>query len=197
MNRDTRLALVRTRLASLARAVEAGASHAGEVAGLAEQFAAVLRAGGTLYFAGNGGSAADAQHLATEYAVRYTRSRPALAARALTTDTSLLTAAGNDFGFDQIFARQVEAYCRPGDVLILHSTSGQSRNLLEAARAARNRQVQVVAFLGKGGGELAGLANRAVVIASSDTSEIQVLHLALEHLIVELVESELFASVKA
>lgn len=197
MNRSERATLVQTRLDSLARAVQAGASHADEIAGLAEEFAAVLRAGGTLYFAGNGGSAADAQHLATEYAVRYTRSRPALAARALTTDTSLLTAAGNDFGFDQIFARQVEAYCRPGDLLVLHSTSGQSPNLIEAAKAARQRKVRVVAFLGKGGGGLASLADRSVVIASSDTSEIQVLHLALEHLIVELVEAELFSSVTA
>ena len=96
-----------------------------------------VTAGGTLFFCGNGGSAADAQHLATEYVVRYMRNRRAYPAIALTTDTSLLTAAGNDLGFDHIFARQVEALARPGDLLIIHSTSGNSPNVLRAAEAAR------------------------------------------------------------
>ena len=112
---------------------------AGPAARVAARYATTLRGGGTLYFAGNGGSAADAQHLATEYVVRYTGKRRAYAAVALTTDTSLLTAAGNDLGFEQIFARQVEALCRPGDLLVLHSTSGASPNLLAAAMAARER----------------------------------------------------------
>ena len=103
---------------------------------MAARYAGVLRSGGTLFFCGNGGSAADAQHLAAEYVVRYAANRRPLAAVALTTDSSILTAAGNDLGFEQIFARQVEALCRPADLLILHSTSGQSPNLLAAARAA-------------------------------------------------------------
>lgn len=160
-----------------------------QVAAVARRYADALRGGGTLYFCGNGGSAADAQHIAAEYVVRYDGDRRPLAAVALTTDTSLLTAAGNDLGFEQIFARQVEALCRPGDLLVIHSTSGRSPNLLAAARAARTRNVPVVAFLGKGGGELAALADEAVIVPSDVTGLIQSIHLALEHSIVELVEA--------
>ena len=109
---------------------------------------------GTLFFCGNGGSAADAQHMATEYVVRYMRDRKAYPAIALTTDTSLLTAAGNDLGFEQIFARQVEALAKPGDLLIIHSTSGNSPNVLAAARAARERGIAVLAFSARDGGAL-------------------------------------------
>src|SRR5213076_51172 len=105
-----------------------------------------VRGGGTLYFCGNGGSAADAQHLATEYVVRYTRKRRAYPAVALTTDTSLLTAAGNDLGFDEIFARQIEALAKPGDLLVIHTTSGNSPNLLRAAEAARAKGVAILAL---------------------------------------------------
>ena len=178
-------------LESLATTVRATKRLAPQVAGLATRYAAVLRGGGTLFFCGNGGSAADAQHVAAEYVVRYSAERRALAAIALTTDSSILTAAGNDFGFDQVFARQVEALCRPTDLLIFHSTSGQSNDLLVAARLARQRGVPTVAFLGKGGGALLRLVDEAIVIPSENTSQIQLLHLALEHLIVELVESQL------
>jgi D-sedoheptulose 7-phosphate isomerase len=153
-----------------------------------------LRGGGTLFFCGNGGSAADAQHLAAEYVVRYSATRRPLAAVALTTDTSILTAAGNDFEFEQIFARQVEALCGSGDLLVLHSTSGQSANLLAAARAARQKKVGTVAFLGKGGGTLVGLVDEAVIVPSNETSQVQLIHLALEHFIVDLVERELFGT---
>jgi D-sedoheptulose 7-phosphate isomerase len=180
-------------LRELARLAEATAGQAGEAAALASRYAETLRRGGTLFFAGNGGSAADAQHLATEYVVRYAADRRGLAAVALTTDSSLLTAAANDLGFDRIFARQVETLCRPGDLLILHSTSGTSPNLLEAARSARARGVAVVAFLGRGGGALAGLVDQAFVVRSDRTSHIQEIHLAVEHLIVELVEQDLVA----
>lgn len=163
----------------------------GRVADLANQYARVLREGGTLFFCGNGGSAADAQHLAAEYVVRYASHRRPLAAVALTTDSSILTAAGNDLDFEQIFARQVEALCAPGDLLILHSTSGESPNLLAAAQTARNGGVPTVAFLGKGGGTLASLVDEAVIVPSSETSLIQSIHMALEHLIVESVEREL------
>ena len=166
----------------------------GQVEQVASRYVAVLRNGGTLYFCGNGGSAADAQHLAAEYVVRYLEGRRALAAIALSTDTSILTAAGNDLGFDQVFARQVEALCGPDDLLILHSTSGQSSNLVAAARAARKERVPSVAFLGKGGGALAGLVEQAVTVNSDDTSVIQMIHMALEHLIVEAVERELLGS---
>ncbi len=178
-------------LDALAAAVTAAKSLSPQVAALAARYAQVLRRGGTLYFCGNGGSAADAQHLATEYVVRYSKNRRALAAIALTTDTSLLTAAGNDLGFEQIFSRQIEALCGPEDLLILHSTSGQSRNLLAAAAAARARSVETVGFLGQGGGPLAAEVDVAVLAPSTVMSEIQVLHLTLQHLIVELVEEEL------
>ena len=178
-------------LAGLAELVLASRELSPRVAAFARRYAAVLRAGGTLFFCGNGGSAADAQHLATEYVVRYCRTRRGLAAMALTTDSSVLTAAGNDLGFEQIFARQVEALCRPGDLLVLHSTSGKSPNLLAAARAARDRGVGTAAFLGRGGGPLTEAVDEAIVVSSDDTSRIQILHLALEHLIVELVEDEL------
>jgi D-sedoheptulose 7-phosphate isomerase len=179
------------RLAALAGASKALAP---QVARIAARYAEVLRGGGTLYFCGNGGSAADAQHVATEYVVRYAGTRRPLAAVALTTDTSLLTAAGNDFGFEQIFARQVEALCQPSDLLVLHSTSGRSLNLVAAARAARSRGTRTVAFLGRDGGALAGEVDEALVVPADDTGQIQLLHLALEHLVVELVESALLGA---
>jgi D-sedoheptulose 7-phosphate isomerase len=184
-------AAVRAGLEALARAVLDSAASAEQVASVARRYAETLRSGRTLFFCGNGGSAADAQHLATEYVVRYAVTRRPLAAIALTTDCSLLTAAANDLGFEQIFARQVEALCRPGDLLVLHSTSGESPNLLAGARTARDRSVATVAFLGRGGGALAALVDEAIVVPSEDAGRIQVIHLALEHLIVELVEAEL------
>lgn len=179
------------RLAALAGASKALAP---QVARIAARYVDVLRGGGTLFFCGNGGSAADAQHMATEYVVRYSATRRPLAAVALTTDTSLLTAAGNDLGFEQIFARQVEALCRPGDLLVLHSTSGRSPNLVAAARAARTLGTPTVAFLGRDGGALAGEVDEALVVPADDTGQIQLLHLALEHLVVELVESALLGA---
>lgn len=167
------------------------AEDAEVLARFAARFVATLQGGGTLFFAGNGGSAADAQHIATEYVVRYKRDRRAMAAIALTTDTSLLTAAGNDIGFDRLFARQVEALCRKGDLLVLHSTSGNSPNLLEAAKVARAKGVAVVALLGKDGGPLKALVDDAYVVRSDVGSDIQETHLAIEHLIVEVVEAEI------
>ncbi|HEX5435526.1 MAG TPA: SIS domain-containing protein [Gemmatimonadaceae bacterium] len=150
-----------------------------------------VRAGGTLFFCGNGGSAADAQHVATEYVVRYQRNRRAYPAVALTTDTSLLTAAGNDLGFEQIFARQVEALARPGDLLVIHSTSGNSPNVLRAAEAARTAGVPVLALVARGGGALRALADHAIVIPTDRTDRAQEIHLCIQHLICELIEDEL------
>src|ERR1700754_4280579 len=113
-----------------------------------------VRSGGTLFFCGNGGSAADAQHMATEYVVRYMRNRKAYPAVALTTDTSLLIAAGNDFGFDHVFERQVEALGKAGDLLIIHSTSGNSPNVLLAAEAAKKKGARVLSFAARDGGKL-------------------------------------------
>ena len=181
-------------LDAVALTAQASKTLSGKVAAVAARYAQVLQSGGTLYFCGNGGSAADAQHIAAEYVVRYTADRRPLAAVALTTDSSILTAAGNDLGFDQVFARQVEALCTVKDLLVLHSTSGESANLLAAARMAREAGVPTVAFLGKGGGALAGLVDEAVVIPSNETSLVQLMHLALQHLIVESVEAELFGA---
>jgi len=150
-----------------------------------------VRNGRTLFFCGNGGSAADAQHMATEYVVRYMRNRRAYPAVALTTDTSLLTAAGNDFGFDYIFSRQVEALGRSGDLLIVHSTSGNSPNVLLAAEAARKQGMRVLAFSARDGGKLRALADHSVVIPTDRTDRAQELHLCIEHLICEIVEREL------
>ena len=146
---------------------------------------------GTLFFCGNGGSAADAQHLATEYVVRYMRNRAAYPAIALTTDTSLITAAGNDLGFDRIFSRQVEALAKPGDLLIIHSTSGNSPNVLEAAKAARAKGIPVLAFSARDGGELRALADHSVIVPTTRTDRAQEIHLCIEHLICELVEQTL------
>jgi D-sedoheptulose 7-phosphate isomerase len=175
----------------VALANRVAAEHAETIAAIAIRYEAALRRGGTLFFAGNGGSAADAQHLATEYVVRYQKQRPALRAIALTTDTSLLTAAANDMGFDEVFARQVEALARPGDVLILHSTSGESPNVIRAAQAARACGIEVVAFLGRTGGDLKDLADVALVVPSDDTARIQELHLVVQHLICDWVEERL------
>jgi len=150
-----------------------------------------VRGGGTLFFCGNGGSAADAQHIATEYVVRYQKSRRAYPAVALTTDTSLITAAGNDLGFENVFARQVEALCRPGDLLVIHTTSGNSPNLLKAAEAAEKLKVPVLALTARGGGMIRALATHAVVVPTERTDRAQELHLAIQHIICEQVEREL------
>ena len=157
----------------------------------AEMVEATVARGGTLFFCGNGGSAADAQHLATEYVVRYTRNRAAYPAVALTTDTSLITATGNDFGFDHIFERQVQALCRPGDLLIIHSTSGNSPNVVLAATAARAKGVQVLAFSARDGGALRDAADHSVIIPTTRTDRAQELHLAIEHAICDLIEATL------
>lgn len=152
-----------------------------------------LRAGGTLFFCGNGGSAADAQHLATEYVVRYMKNRRALPAIAITTDTSLITATGNDFGFDEIFSRQVEALVSARDVLVIHSTSGASPNVLKAAEAARRKGARVVAFSSRDGGALRALADRSVIVPTDRTDRAQEVHLCIEHAICEIIEAELTA----
>lgn len=181
-------------LDSLARTATASKQLSAQIVSVAARYAAVLRNGGTLFFCGNGGSAADAQHVAAEYVVRYSADRRPFAAIALSTDSSILTAGGNDLGFEQVFARQVEALCEPSDLLVLHSSSGQSGNLLAAARMARQRGVPTVAFLGKDGGPLAVLVDEALIVPSDSTGLVQLIQMALEHLIVELVERELLRS---
>lgn len=175
-------------LTTRAERLLAARTQAPLVATIAARYAATLRAGGKLLFAGNGGSAADAQHLAAEYVVRLQADRPALAALALTTDSSVLTAAGNDLGFAQVFARQVAAIGRPGDLLILHSISGRSANLLAAAEAARAAGIEVVAFVGQAEAPLAALATLVFAVGDADGAVVQEVHLAVEHLIAAEVE---------
>ncbi len=176
-------------LASLA-SVMAGQSEA--IARLAERYAGALRGGGTLFFAGNGGSAAHAQHMATEYVVRYGPvSRPAARAMALSTDSSLITAAGNDLGFEAVFARQIEAHGRRGDLLVLISTSGDSANCLRATVAARTLGVTTVGLLGRDGGRLKGLVDVAIVVPTDDTALSQEIQLAIDHHVCSVIEREL------
>jgi D-sedoheptulose 7-phosphate isomerase len=162
-----------------------------EIERAAEMVRATVRAGRTLFFCGNGGSAADAQHMATEYVVRYMRARRAVAAIALTTDSSLLTAAANDLGFEQVFARQIAALARAGDLLIIHSTSGDSPNVLRAAEAAHGVGAKVLAFTARTGGALRELADHSIVIPTQRTDRAQELHMCIEHAICELIEAEL------
>jgi len=150
-----------------------------------------LRAGGKLLFFGNGGSAADAQHLAAEFVGRFVRERAGLPAIALTTDSSILTAIGNDYGFDQIFARQVQALGRPGDVAIAISTSGNSPNIIEGVKAARKGYLKTIGLSGKDGGLLAAEADVVITIASTSTARIQECHITIGHLLCELTEEAL------
>ncbi len=167
--------------------------HAPSVAAAAELIAGSFRARGKLLLCGNGGSAADCQHLAAEFVSRLTKdvNRPALPAIALTTDSSYLTGYANDFGFDGVFARQVDALGSAGDVLMAISTSGSSRNILAAAEAAKRKRLAVVALLGEDG-PLAAVADVAIKVPSRDTQLIQQVHLAVEHLICQLVERAMY-----
>ncbi len=159
-----------------------------DIAALAALVLSTVEAGGKIMFCGNGGSAANAQHLATEYVVRFARERRAVAALALTTDTSLLTAGANDYGFDTIFSRQIEALGRPGDILVLHSTSGESENLIAAVEAAKVLDIRTVALLAKGGGRLKSVVDQALVVPTQSTARAQELHLAIGHIVCEIVD---------
>ena len=172
-----------------ARRTEAALASA--FAGLVGACVQSIRGGGKLMFFGNGGSAGDAQHLATELTIRYKTDRAAIAAIALTTDTSVLTAAGNDFGFDKIFARQIEALGRAGDVAIAISTSGKSPNVIAALRQAKAMKLVPGALGGKGGGDLAGLADHLLVVPSDTTARIQEMHITLGQMLCGALEIEL------
>lgn len=160
---------------------------------LAETISGVIGSGGKLLICGNGGSAGDSSHMATELIVRLTadRNRQALPAIALSADTSILTACGNDYGFDQIFARQVQGLGKAGDVLILISTSGNSINLIKAAESARELKMLTVGLLGGDGGKLLTLCDKKLIVPHIMTQRIQEEHIFLIHLLVELIESDL------
>ncbi|WP_433965107.1 D-sedoheptulose-7-phosphate isomerase [Tunturiibacter gelidiferens] len=155
---------------------------------IAKLTADAMQSGHKLLVAGNGGSAADAQHLVAEFVVRLTVNRPALRAIALTTDTSILTAAGNDYGFDHLFSRQLEALAQPGDVFLAISTSGNSKNILRAITQAKLIAIPTIGLTGAGGGKMRPLCDYNIVIPSAITQNIQESHLALEHIFCMLVE---------
>jgi len=163
------------------------------VAECAQMLIDTLQAGQKMLIMGNGGSAADAQHFAAEMVGRFLLERRALAAIALTTDTSILTAVGNDYGFDDIFKRQVEALAKPGDVLIGISTSGNSKNIKRAFAAGKNLGVKTIGLLGRDGGEIASLADLDLTVPSLETPRIQEAHLVMIHILCDLVEKGLFS----
>jgi D-sedoheptulose 7-phosphate isomerase len=157
----------------------------------AEAIITALKAGRKILFCGNGGSAADSQHIAAEFIGRFQRERRSLPAIALTTDTSILTALGNDYGFDIVFARQVEGLGNAGDVLVGLSTSGNSKNVLEAMKAAKAKGLKTVGFLGCDGGKIAPLCDVALVIPSRVTARIQESHICVAHTICQIAEDAL------
>ena len=170
-----------------------GSPHAAALAAAGEAIVRSLRAGGTVFTCGNGGSAADAQHLACELAGRYLMDRPGLSCVALTTNTSSLTAIANDYGYADVFARQLEGIARRGDVLIAFTTSGRSPSVKRAVRAARRRGLHTIAFTGPAGRAFAASCDLAIVAPGASTPRIQEGHLILLHALCELVERALFA----
>jgi D-sedoheptulose 7-phosphate isomerase len=168
-------------IAALAPAIENGAGRA----------AACIERGGKIMFCGNGGSAGDAQHLAAELVGRLVRDRRALPGLALSTDSSALTCIANDFGYDEVFARQVEGLARAGDVLVAISTSGNSPNIVRAVQASRQLGVYVIGFLGRDGGALRSLVDLPIIVASHETARIQEAHIFLGHVMCAYIEQRL------
>jgi D-sedoheptulose 7-phosphate isomerase len=162
------------------------------VAAIAEITTTALASGHKLLLAGNGGSAGDAQHIAGEFIGRFSYDRDPLAAVALTTDSSILTAIGNDYGYEQVFARQVRGLGNPGDVFLAISTSGRSRNILRAIEAARDKGLTVIGFTGRGGGEMRPCCDICLLAPSDETPLIQQIHMIAAHIICGLIEERLF-----
>jgi len=162
-----------------------------QIAKAADVIEQCLHAGNKLLVCGNGGSAADASHFATEFVVRFMKDRPAYPAICLAGDGGLLTAAGNDYGFDEIFARQVAAFGLPGDLLICLTTSGKSRNIERALQEAKARKLKTIAFLGRDGGSTAGMADIDLLVRSDSTARIQEAHQLLLHVLCEISETRL------
>jgi D-sedoheptulose 7-phosphate isomerase len=150
-----------------------------------------LTSGGKLFLMGNGGSAADAQHIAAELVGRFKKERPAIPAIALTVDTSILTALGNDYGYDTVFSRQIEALAQKGDCLIGFSTSGNSENVVRALKLANERGIVTIGLLGNDGGRARDHVRLAIVVPSDDTARIQEVHITIGHIICEIIETEL------
>jgi D-sedoheptulose 7-phosphate isomerase len=166
--------------------------QAGVIEQIGVRLTKVLRAGRQIFLFGNGGSAADAQHIAAELEARFLRERRALPCHALTTNTSTLTAIGNDYGYERIFARQLEAYCRRGDAAVGISTSGNSPNVLEGIKQARSAGALTVGLTNEKGGKLKGLVDLCLCVPSTDTQRVQECHLAVGHILCDIIESTMF-----
>ena len=193
-NRAENADRVRAALEQSAQVKRAFAQESADrIAAAAELLADCFRGGGKALLFGNGGSAADAQHLANELVHRLQRDRAALPALALTANSSDLTAIANDVGFERVFSRLIEAHAAAGDVALAFSTSGDSPNVVAGIGTARERGVRTVAFLGKGGGKLAAVAELAIIVPSDDTARVQEAHLSAGHALCELVEELLFS----
>jgi D-sedoheptulose 7-phosphate isomerase len=168
-----------------------------DIAVTAGRIISAYRNGKKVLLAGNGGSAADSQHLAAELVNRFSFDRPGLNALALTTDTSIITSVGNDSGFDQVFARQVNALGSEGDILIALSTSGNSANLIEALKICRTKKILTIGLTGETGGKMAEMCDICIRVPSGDTPRIQEVHILIGHIICSIVEEELFGSHKS
>ena len=162
-----------------------------QVSRAADLIGECFRTGNKLLVCGNGGSAADASHFATELVVRFTKDRRALPAICLASDSGILTAAGNDYGFDEIFARQVAAFGVPGDVLICLTTSGKSKNVMRALQEAKARKLKTIAFLGRDGGSTIGIADIDLLVKDDSTARIQEAHQLVIHVLCEIIEAQL------
>lgn len=186
--------IVRAQLLESARVKEAIAAsdQLDRLIDIARLLVSVYRSGGKVLLCGNGGSAADAQHLVAELVSKFRKERPGLPALALNVNTSILTAIANDYSYDRVFARQVEALGKPGDVLIGISTSGNSASIIEAVKEAHLRDLRTVVFCGGTGGKLKDFAEISFIVPSSDTPRIQEAHIAAGHILCDIVERELF-----
>lgn len=173
--------------------IEAIKPLTGDLERLARTITACLAADGKIFWMGNGGSAADSQHLAAEFVGRYERERKGLASIALTTDTSILTSVGNDYGYEQIFARQIDALCRPGDIVVGISTSGNSPNVIQALELAKQRGAITVGLTGAPGGMMRDKVDHCLVVPSKITARIQEAHILMGHLLCDWVEADLVA----
>ncbi len=192
MTQDTILGQMR-HTSRILQAMQDDAALLGALQGAAESCIAALRAGGKVLLAGNGGSAADAQHIAGELVSRFMFDRPGLPGIALTTDTSILTAIGNDYGYERLFSRQVQALGRRGDVFIAYSTSGSSPNIVAALKTAREMGLVTVGFTGNRGGTMNALCEHLLAVPSPETPRIQEGHLVMGHILCGLIESALFS----
>ena len=194
MNADTAQSLIHARIrdcASVMQSLLESSEYLSAVTYAAEAMSKCLRSGGKILFFGNGGSAADAQHLAAELSGRFMKERKGLAGLALTTNSSALTAIGNDYSFDEVFARQIEGIGRPGDLAFAISTSGNSPNVLHAVSVSRKGGLMTVGLSGRTGGKLASAVDQCICIPSDETPRIQETHILTGHILCELIEESL------